>query len=80
MPGDDLVTGLVTLRQYDHKAYDVHVDGQPTGAFVLGAWVGWELRVRGQAAVHRQFAALGGARDWLRSGEGRTWLDGLATP
>lgn len=73
--------GRVTLRWYDHKAYTVCVDGAETAAFVIAMAAGWELRLRPAGPLDpgpdfcRVFPRLSDARDWLRSGEGRAWLD-----
>lgn len=76
-----MTAGRVSLRWYDHKAYGVYVDGAETQAFVVAMAPGWELRVRPAgplappAPVARVFPRLSDARDWLRSDEGRAWLD-----
>ncbi len=78
------MTGRLTMRWYDHKAYTVCVDQVETAAFVIATWTGWELRVRPAGPLDpgsddvRWFAKLADARAWLGTGEGRAWL--LALP
>ena len=77
------MTGGLSLRWYDHRAYTVCVDRAETAAFVIATHAGWELRVRpagpldpGPACVIR-FGRLADARDWLRGPEGWAWLSNI---
>ncbi len=77
------MTGRLTMRWYDHKAYTVCVDRAETAAFVIAVHAGWELRVRPAGPLDpgpdyvRWFAKLGDVRDWLGTDEGGAWLFAL---
>jgi hypothetical protein len=72
---------VLSLRWYDHKAYTVCSGGAETAAFIIATDRDWELRVRPAGPLDktpdpaRRFPLLGDAQEWLRTDEGRAWLD-----
>ncbi len=78
------MSGRLSMRWYDHKAYTVCVDQAETPGFVIATHAGWELRVRPDGPLDpgpddaHWFAKLRDVRHWLGTGEGGAWLVALS--